>query len=215
MSIVFRRQIPLTLTFIITISLLATYFFDLGGIGSAYEDTMLSFATVVLSAALGLGIINLLMSHIKKISQKSTGRQWIYSIILLASMGLMIVVGFMYGADSDEFSLLFDATVSPLGATLMSLFIVWIAPALYRAVRVRNIPSGLLILALIIVLFGGSPVGPLIWPGFNTIAEWLNSVPGMAAQRGMKITMALGIIIMSIRIITGKEASWLRKEAGS
>jgi hypothetical protein len=129
-------------------------------------------------------------------------------------MALMAGVGLIYGANSDEFNNLFSSTVAPLGATVMSLFIVWIAPALFRTVRAKTVSSTVLIIALIIVLIGGSPLAELIWPGFTTWASWLNSVPGMAAQRGMKITMALGIVIMSIRIITGKEISFLRKEAG-
>ena len=212
MSILVKRQIPLVLTLLITVSLLFTYFFDVGEVGHAYEDTMLSFATIIFSAALGLGIINITMANITKITKKSAGNQNLYSLLLLGSMVLMIGIGVLFGAESDEFSNLFDATISPLGATLMSLFIVWIAPALFRAVRIRNIPSGLLIVALFIVLLGGSPIGPMIWPGFTPLAAWLNSVPGMAAQRGMKITMALGIIVMAIRIITGKETSYLRKE---
>jgi hypothetical protein len=128
-------------------------------------------------------------------------------------MVLMLVIGFAYGRDSDSFSLFYDATIAPLGATLMSLFIVWITPGFYRAVRARNIPTTLLIIAMIIVLIGGSPIGSVYLPMTSTWTSWLNSVVSMGAQRGLKITIGLGLIVMSIRIIIGREKTYMRKEA--
>jgi len=209
MSQVVRKTIPLVLTTFIGISLILTYFFDFGAAGVSYEKLLLNFAVTIGAASLGLGIVNLSRLHVIRLQRKAPG-QWYYSLILLASMILMICVGLIYNIKSDAFSLMYDATVAPLGATMMSLFIVWIAPALYRSARIRNLGSALLIACLFIVVIGGSPLGPALLPFTTTISNWLNSIVNLASMRALKITTAIGLIVLSIRILTGKEKSYLR-----
>lgn len=209
MSQVFKRSIPMVLTTVLAVSLILVYFFDFGAAGESLGKILLNFAVVIGSASLGLGIVNLTSLHVRHIRRRTLG-QWYYSIFLIVSMIFMIVVGLIYTVKSDEYSLMYDATVAPLGSTMMSLFIVWIAPALYRSVRIRNLGSGLLILCMCLVIFGGSPLGPSFWAGSTDVSSWLNSVINLASMRGLKITIAIGLIILSIRILTGKEKSYLR-----
>lgn len=209
MSQVLRKTIPLALTTLIGISMILTYFIDFGVTGESFSTLLLNFAVVIGAASLGLGIVNLSALHLVRIQRKVPG-QWYYSIILIASMILMLVVGLVYNVKSDEFSLMYEATVAPLGATMMSLFIVWIAPALYKSVRIRNLGSALLILCLYVGIFGGSPLGPSFLPFTTQIFDWLNSIVNLASMRGIKITTAIGLIVLSIRILTGKEKSYLR-----
>jgi len=210
MSTMLRRSIPLTLTFIIVVSMSITYFFKVGDVGGSWDNTLLSWTVTILSAALGLGIINLFVLHGKRILRRTAGL-WPYSVALILALLFTIAVGLIYGAASDEFNLVYQASVAPLNATLMSLFIVWMAPAFVRVIRLRNVASVLLFLAMLISIIGGSPLSTAFWPGSVGIGSWLNTVPNMAAQRGLKITIALGLIIMSVRIITGKEKSYLKE----
>jgi len=209
MSYFLRRTAPLWLTTIISVYLFINYYFNIGGL--QIEQLLLSFAVVITTASLGLGLINLSRSHILRIQRMQKG-QWYYSIILLVSMIVTIVAGLFYGADSSEFTLLYDSTVSPLGSTLMSLFIVWLAPGAFRAVRIKNVESTALIITLMIILIGGSPIGSAYLLDSLTISSWLNSVLNAAAQRGLKITIGIGLVILGIRLLSGLEKTYLKGE---
>ena len=91
MSYFARRTLPLIITAICAIALILNFFLDLGPNGAYMEQLLLSFCVVILTAAMGLGIINMVKLNLMNISSRKPGK-WIYSIILLASMLIMIVI---------------------------------------------------------------------------------------------------------------------------
>jgi hypothetical protein len=208
MSYLLKRTIPLGITFTITVLMLLNYYLELPIAG--LERILLSFSVSVLTAAIGVGVINLFILHGKRIANMREG-QWPYSILLLGSMIFTVVIGLIYGGESEQFSFLYDHTLAPLGATLMSIFIVWIAPAFPRYLRIRDIPSAFLVLTILACIFTGSPLGQAINPNFRLVNAWLQSVGQMGASRGLKITIALGLMMISVRIITGREKSFFRE----
>jgi len=100
--------------------------------------------------------------------------------------------------------------IVPCSATMFSLLAFFIASAAYRAFRARTIDATLLLIAGALVMIGRVPVGNMLWDKFPVIAEWLMSVPQMAAKRGILIGVSLGMIATSLRIILGIERTYLR-----
>jgi ABC-type sulfate transport system permease subunit len=87
----------------------------------------------------------------------------------------------------------------------ISLFV-----AIYRAYKVRfELNSVLLTVSFFLVLVAGAPIGEAIWGGFSPIRKWIIEVPAASAERGLIITMALGVIGLSLRTIFGIERTWL------
>ena len=49
----------------------------------------------------------------------------------------------------------------------------------------------------------------------SAINQWILTVGAMGAQRGLKITIGLGMLMISLRIITGRESSFMREATGN
>jgi magnesium-transporting ATPase (P-type) len=205
----YRRTIPLAIAFVVTILMILGYFTTINI--KPIEDVLLSWSVVITTSAIGLGIINLIQHHARKISERK-GNEWLFSILLLVCLVFTVAVGLIYGGESEAFQQLYNASLAPLGATLMSVFIVWIAPAFARYLVPRNISSGILVLTILLCMFSGGPIGQAIHPNMSAINQWILTVGAMGAQRGLKITIGLGMLLISLRIITGREKSFMREE---
>jgi hypothetical protein len=58
-------------------------------------------------------------------------------------------------------------------------------------------------------MLGRVPIGAFISDAIPTAAQWLMSVPNLAAKRGILLGVSLGAVATSLRIICGIERSYL------
>lgn len=112
-------------------------------------------------------------------------------------------------ADGPGFKWLFDSVLVPLDSTMFALLAFFMASAAYRTFRARTPEATLLLVAAVILMLGRVPLGEMIHHQFPTVAEWLMSVPTVAAKRAIMFGAALGGIATSMRIILGIERSHL------
>ena len=159
-----------------------------------------------------LGTFNLARSNAEKI--KKRGRDWQYSIILLAFLGVMLFFGFYKGRASTEegrpFMYLYFNVQFPLESTMYSLLAFFVTSASFRAFRARNKEALCLLLAALVIMLGRVPVGTSIWKGFPTVTEWIMNYPNAAAKRGIRLGIDLGLISMALRMILGIERSYMQ-----
>lgn len=121
---------------------------------------------------------------------------------------------FMYwGARSPEegrvFNWIYDHIFFPCNATMFALLAFFIASAAFRAFRMRNLESGLLLGAAILVMLGLVPIGRALSPIFPEIQEWIVDIPNNAGRRAIMMGAALGAIATGLRVILGLERSHL------
>lgn len=224
-----RREIPLIITFIIGVMLIAALFIprkpfpDLDSEFSRWFDIIAVFAFV-------LGGGNLLQVHIDRITRGHKDR-W-YSLVTVVSFLFTLIVGMLkvggdpgikgnYIAEGTWFKVIYDAVFTPLTASMFSLLAFFVASASYRAFRAKTREATILLIAAFIILVGRTPLGyyltywlpePLQFLHIPNLSAWILSTPNLAGQRAIMIGIALGIISTSLKLILGIERSYLGRE---
>jgi hypothetical protein len=205
-----RRQIPLSICFIMGIFMMVQFFIPHRASQQAYR-TILDWYRIVFAFSLVLGTGSLIKMHWAKISRQKEG--WGYSAFAMASLATMVLVGTITGIEKGSlFITLFEYVQVPLEATMFSLLAFFIASAAYRAFRARTFEATLLLIAAVILMLGRVPIGYFLWHRIPGLAEWILTTPNMAAKRGVVIGVGLGMISTALKIILGIERSWIGGE---
>lgn len=182
------------------------YFFD---VFSQISFVVLRWAAIVLAFALLLGMVNLIKVHSNRIMTRQSG--WPYSIVLILSLGLTLIVG-RGGPTSPGGLSVFEYVLRPLESTLFALIAFFMASAAFRAFRIKDFETLLFFIFTIIVLLGQVPVGFQLWPDFPLVKEWVMRVPATAGARGIILGVALGTIATGLRILLGTDRPYIETQ---
>ncbi len=172
------------------------------------STAFLQWRVVMAAVALTLGGANMLRIHYRNIAMKRP--RWIASIVLVASLSVMFVLGVTSGTRTPTYRFLFENMYSPVGATISSLNAFYISTACYRAFRAQNAQAVVLLVSGMVVVLGSVGMITAVWGGFPTISDWIMNVPNSAAMRAMGMSAALGMVGVSLRVILGLERGHLR-----
>ncbi|NIN63819.1 MAG: hypothetical protein GTO63_03715 [Anaerolineae bacterium] len=194
-----KRSIPMAIAIAIGSLMLVDFFFDeshINALGSFFVDS----AVIVVAFALLLGLVNVLIVHLRRTVQREEG--WMYSIGLLAIATVVLLAG-IAGPDGRLVTWIFDNVQLPLQAATFSLLAFFVATAAYRGFRLRRPESLAFMLAAIVVLLGQIPVGRYLSDVVPAAKDWLLAVPSTAGARGIIIGVALGTIATGVRVLMG------------
>jgi hypothetical protein len=215
-----KQTIPRLLCLVAGLVMIVQFFIPHSISETVFAEAM-RWVRIISGFALVLGVRSIVFHHGTKVRRKSSG--WGYSIVTLAGMAIMALVGLLGGVDpnapkliptsvgtfSFHLQTLYENLMVPLGATMFATLAFYMASAAYRAFRARNKEATLLLIAAFVVMIGMVPIGSAIWPKLPDVAQWMLDVPSMAAKRGILFGVALGIIGTSLKIILGIERGWL------
>jgi hypothetical protein len=113
----------------------------------------------------------------------------------------------------DDFSIslqsIYEGILVPCGSTMFAMLAFYMCSAAYRAFRMRNLHSGVLLVSAFIVMLGQIPLATAFIPGLHEFRQWILEVPNLASKRGIMIGVGLGIAATSFKIIFGIERAWL------
>ena len=98
---------------------------------------------------------------------------------------------------------------NPLARSMYAILGFFIVTASYRAMRAHTLEATLLLLSGFAVMLTNAPIGAIIWSGFPVIGKWILNVPSNAVNRGLLIGVGIGSVLYGIRVILGKERSYL------
>ena len=190
-----KRRLPMALAIGIGVLVLLDRF-----IANIYLDALgfffLDIAVILAAFALLLGFFNVLAVHVQKVGTQQSG--WPYSIILILFALFVLVIG-LAGPSTPLLQEVFNAVQYPIQATIASLLIFFVASAAFRALKVRNGESIILVGVILIVLLGQVPLSD----GLTALKDWILTVPGLAGVRGLILGVALGTVVTGLRVLMG------------
>jgi len=202
-----RDKLAIVTASICGIVMTVQYFSDSPLLRSSY-NSLLNWMQIIFAFALLVGILAVVKNHLRRLSRG--GGERVYSVVLLAAAAGMAIAGFGWGVErSSPFQWIFNNLQAPMQSTVFSLLAFYVASAAYRGFRARSTESTVLILAGLIVLLGRVPLGEWISAGLPAGAQWVVSVPALAAQRAILIGIGLGMAATALKVIAGVERTYL------
>ncbi len=203
-----KRTIPLAIVLTMGITMMVQFFVP-HPVSVGYYDLTTRWIRIVGAFALVLGTGSFIMFHSDKVRRRRQG--WYYSIISLVALVVTTVIGLGWGIRPGSIlqNVIYANFLVPLNASMFAILAFYMASAAYRAFRARTKEAALLLIAAFIVMLGMVPIGASIWGKLPELAEWVLSVPNMAAKRAIIFGVALGGIATSLKVILGIERGWL------
>lgn len=200
MSLLKRREIPIVICVGSLVYLIFSYYTNIGtGIATDFRSWM----TQVSTFAMFLGVVMLFIRHTKIILRRSKG--WPYSIIVFAFFLFYTAVQY---SSKDLYQYVLMNIYTPIAYAAATAIVP--ITIYYTGTRVRSIFSALLVGTLIISNFYNIALGSVLFgPGLAQLGGWLNDVINTGVMRAITIGMGLGLLTVVIRIIMGKEVSYL------
>ncbi|MBN2541359.1 hypothetical protein JXI42_00680 [bacterium] len=211
-----KRQIPLAIAFLAGLIFAIQYFVP-HRVSQTIFDWYTDWGIVIGAFGAILGFYSISRLHITKITKRREG--WLYSVATLVCILAMVIGAIVGGTEKGTFfAQMYSYVFVSISATMFSLLGFYIASAAYRAFRARTALATGLLLAAILVMLGRVPLGQTIsfWTKWNPnlpslvdIANWIMDVPNMAAKRAIALGVALGMMLVSLKIILGIERTYL------
>jgi hypothetical protein len=229
----FRRTLITFMVFISGLFYVAEFFLPTRSVtkpnGSVVQENLLTpiipdvitpLASIIAALLLGLGLYSLARIHGNNVIRRRPG--WINSLALIISALVMLFFGIWSQAMTNHpkwtetvHEHLFSGLYQNMTAAMFSIISFFILSASYRAFRIRNIESSILMLSALVVLLGLS-FGVLITSSLpsegllanlrmETWSSWILSVLSLPALRAIDFGVGLGALAMGLRIWLGIE----------
>lgn len=196
------RIVALVLAVLVGLIVLVGYFIPAF---APLQNILLNWAIILAGSAALVGVLNLILVHGTKITQREKGT--VYSSILLVCLFATLLFGLVLGPDNSNIRLLVNAVIVPVEASLMALLAVTLLYASVRLLRRRaNLMSVLFIATALLMLVGSAtlPFGE-IGALNNFLRPWLQHVLALGGARGILIGVALGTLTTSLRVLFGAD----------
>jgi hypothetical protein len=200
-----RRTLPLAVTFLAGTFIVLQYYFVIPG-ATALASQMVQWNVILAAFALALGLGSVVRIHLHKVQRKA--QDWQYSVILLAILAIWLAVGLTDSTGGQNYKWLWNNVLLPVSSTSYATTFFFVTSAAYRAFRVKNLQSALLLLAAIIVM-GRVGIFAVVAPFFGTASQWIMDIPNTAGMRAVTIGASLALVANAFRIIVGLERSYL------
>ncbi|GAB4437263.1 MAG: hypothetical protein Kow00120_04550 [Anaerolineae bacterium] len=207
-----RLRFPLLEAIAIAVGLTTLIGLVVGGTTGAIASVFIQIAAVTAGVALLIGVVNLAVVHLSRVARTSTG--WVYSLVLLIAMLAVIVGRVIELAQNDPDPALgsgpvtgplFDVLQFSIEAALAGLVAFFLVYAAFRMMRRRVTPSAALFVAVVVVLLLAWGTLPVIGNLLAGVRDWIVNVPATGGARGILIGVALGTVVVGIRVLIGRD----------
>lgn len=203
MSNLFRREIPVLLTFGVIIFLFFDYFI-LTEFTRNVATMLQSWALIITATLVGVGIINATFRHVYTIKRRAD--YWYLDVWLLVIFTVTVAVGIVGGyGQSQWFQWIMKYVYMPTDSAVYAMVFFDVVYAFYRIFRLRSYESTYLFAAAIITMMRNTPLLSAYIPGVVSIGNWVINIPATASSSALLIVTAIGVIYFAIRMMFGYE----------
>ncbi|WP_129628215.1 hypothetical protein [Candidatus Oscillochloris fontis] len=189
-----------------------------GGLVGFIAQTLVRWAALITAIALLIGIMSVAWSHLQRVRQRHA--EWGYSLVLLAGMVLVIVVGIFFplpgrsgiilprSLAEQPIHVLFALIYQPIASSLLALLAFFSLSAILRALGRRSVDALVIVgIALVVLVVQLPPVAMV--PGVTAVVQWMSDYVALAGARGLLIGAAIGALVASIRVLLGFDLPYL------
>jgi len=201
-----RKDVAFAIVFFVGVLTAVEYFVALPDLRRIVADLQ-SWGTIIAAFSLGVGTINLIVIHGRRVSSRTQG--YYNNFVLLLALTVTILIGLWGTNMHPAYQFIYFNALVPSDTAVWSLLAFYIASAAIRTMKARTKEGVILLITGILVLIKNTPAMGVIWGGFTIIGEWLLSVPNVAATRGIMIASAIGIIALGLRVLLRQERTSL------
>ncbi|NNJ10505.1 hypothetical protein EKD04_009210 [Chloroflexales bacterium ZM16-3] len=179
---------------------------------------LVGWAALITAIALLIGILSVSWSHLQRVRWRSA--DWGYSLVLLAGMLLVIMVGIFFplpgstgvvlprSLAEQPIRQLFSAVYEPIASSLLALLAFFSLSAALRALGRRSADAMVIIIVAVVVLIAQLPPVYAL-PGVAATIQWMNDYVALAGARGLLIGAAIGALVASVRVLLGFDLPYL------
>ena len=199
-----KQRMPAIIAAVSGLVMLAAFFFQ--PVTAPYLGLVLNWAIILSSVALLVAIASLVVTQIRFIVKGRKG--FLYSIVLVIAFLGTLILGWYLGVDDAAYLEGLRAVLVPLENALMALVALVLMSAAVKIFRVRGWSILTVSFGLSALVFLFLNLGFLrfeINSGLYQLVTTLQRLPVVGA-RGMFIGVALGALLMALRVLFGQEA---------
>jgi len=175
------------------------------------SNLLLSWGGFLAAVALILGVLNLFTVHTTRLFRERNPYSGILVFSMLAVAALAITDSAAVNLTENGVANVFNLVQAPLEAAVASLLAFFLLFAGFRLLkRQRNIWSVLFILTAVLILLSNALINSALLPAgasliFSQLRNTIQDIFVTAGVRGILIGVALGIVMLSIRMLIGLE----------
>ena len=180
---------------------------------------VVDWAALLAALALVVGLLSVTAGHVMRVLRRQP--DWGYSLLLLASMLIVIVSGTIVGLVPGGYTLfpsslveqpirdLFRAFYQPLASSFLALLAFFSLSAALRALRRRTGDAlVIVIVALLVLMLAALPQAAQL-PLLGASVQWFSDYVALAGARGLLIGAALGAVVAGVRVLLGFDQPYL------
>jgi hypothetical protein len=203
MSFLKRKEFYVVLLIIVSLIIYVPYFFQVPQAVTNLETWLIDSSVIIGAVAVWVGFITSTRREVVRIQRRRRG--WFYGVLILVLSWTMVIVGLGLGKTNVIFEFLQYAFVLPGDSTIYAILVFYLTSAGARAFRVNSFESALLTVGALFVLLKQAPLGELLTPWAVPISTYLENYVSMAATRVFSVSLAVGALVLAIRLMMGQE----------
>jgi hypothetical protein len=166
--------------------------------------TILNWALILTAVVLLVGILNLLLVHLKKI--RTDEKNMIYSLFLVIALSVTFIAALVFGPDSPWSVFIYNHILLPVETSLVALLAVVLVYAVAR-IFWRGVTLFNLVFAFTVLFMLAVPA-VLSWislPWLSQLHTLVTQIPALAGSRAILMGVALGVIATGLRVLIGAD----------